>query len=64
MQLFARRLAFQFALEARNEIAIAVQIGQRFGRTGLVQHLAAVVTQRVDEGDDSVVRNLHGTPRV
>ena len=63
LQLLAGGLAFEFALEARDEIAVAVQVSERFGCAGLVQHRTACIAQRVDEGNDNVMRNLHETPK-
>lgn len=63
LQLLAGGLAFEFALEAGDEVAVAVQVSERFGCAGLVQHRTACIAQRVDEGNDNVVRNLHGTPK-
>ena len=53
-QLVAGALAFQLALEARHEIAMALQIGKGLAAGGAVDDFAGVILQGVVERDDGV----------
>src|SRR5690348_2116104 len=57
---FAGRLAFESALEAGDDAADAVEIGERGLTFGGIQHGAAGVGQGVINRDDFLVSNLHG----
>lgn len=56
----ARRFAFERALEARDQVAVAMQIRERFAACGTVDRLALIVGERVVDENDCVLRNLHG----
>ena len=59
-QLVACGFALELTLQARNQIARAVQIGERLASRGTVECLTGVVAQRVMDQDDSVLGDLHG----
>ena len=61
-QLVAGGLAFELALQAGNQVAVAVQIGERRALGG-VELLAFVVSECVVDEDDRVLGNLHGDSR-
>ena len=58
LELVARGFAFELALQARNQVAVAVQVGERRA-VGAVELLALVVGQRVVDQDDGVLGDLH-----
>ena len=62
-QLVAGFLAHQRFLQARNDVAVAMQVVQRFlALTGGIDGLAGVVGQGVVKGHYLVVCDLHGCP--
>ena len=56
---FADRLALKCLFKARDNILVALQVGERIARLGLVEDCAFVVLERVVHGDDCVCCDLH-----
>jgi hypothetical protein len=59
LELIAGLLAFQRLLEARDDMALAVDVSQRLATVGAVDDVALVVGQRVVEGNDVAIADLH-----
>ncbi|EGD17181.1 hypothetical protein XGA_4229, partial [Xanthomonas hortorum ATCC 19865] len=59
---FAQAFAIQRLLQARHDIAGAVQIAQRRVRRGAVQHLAGVVGKSVVNGRNATLADFHWKP--
>ena len=53
------RTTFHLLFQARHDLAAAMQVGQRLATLGTVDDLTFVVSQRVMEGGNGVLGNLH-----
>jgi hypothetical protein len=57
--LVAGVLAFELPLQTRDQVAVAVKIGERLTGSGAVDYLASVIFQGVVERDDGVFLDAH-----
>ena len=59
VDLVAGGLAFEFLFQTRNDVAGAVEVGQRLAAFRAVQHFTCIIGQGVVERDNGILRNLH-----
>src|SRR5262249_11845424 len=55
-------LAGQFVFEARDQVAVAVQVGERFAAVRILELLAVAEREPVMEAHHTVLANLHVFP--
>ena len=56
---FALGFALQRLLQARHEIAVTLDVGERLAARRAVEHLAVVVFERVMDQHHAICRNFH-----
>jgi HAD superfamily hydrolase (TIGR01490 family) len=62
LELVAFLLAFELALEAGDQIAVAMEIEEGLAPDVRIDDLAVVVLERVGETGDAIFRDFHGRP--
>jgi peroxiredoxin len=60
VQFVTRSLAFQCLFQPHDNALHALDVGERVGAFGSIEHVSLIVLERVVDGDNFVFLNLHG----